>query len=80
MSLAIALAGAAVWVMAVLFVVAACRVAAGSGPIARARPGRLRFLGAGALTSRAVGSPTARETGEMRKTREMLPVELLGGS
>jgi len=72
MYLVIATAGAAIWVLAVVFVVAACRVAAGSGPAPRARRGPYFLLERSAGSSRAVGSATARESGDL-VTADMIP-------
>jgi hypothetical protein len=79
MYLAIALAGAAIWVLAVVFVVAACRVAAGSGPVSRAGGDPSLLLGRSAGTARAVGSATARETGD-RLTSDLLFADLISSS
>ena len=79
MYLAIALAGAAIWVLAVLFVVTACRVAAGSGPSPRAGGDLSLLLGQDAGSSRAVGLTTAREPGDLLVS-DLLVAELIPSS
>jgi hypothetical protein len=66
MYLAIAAAGAALWVVAALFAVAVCRVAArsGSAHAGHGIPDSNSLLGRSSSPSRAVASSTAREAGE----------------
>jgi hypothetical protein len=69
--LAIAVVGGVIWVAAVAVVAAACRAAAGSGPVFRARrgsspnPNSISLLGRSSPHPRAVASSTARGRGEV---------------
>ncbi len=65
MYLAIAVAGAVLWALAVVFVVAACRVASGVGSARRTRRSSGSLLGRGNPPARAVAATTAREAGDM---------------
>jgi len=65
MYLAIAVAGVALWVLAVVFVVAACRVASGLESAPRAHRTSHSLLGRRTPPVRAVVDATAREAGDL---------------